>query len=55
MKNLKSQNLLKHIKITVAMQELVTRKQTEGGDPAVNCLADSESTLAQNSVILGRR
>jgi len=45
------QRLLKRIKIAITVQQLISRKQAECSDPAVDRFADSVSMLAQRTVV----
>lgn len=46
--------LLEAVEITVVVEEHVSLPEAEGGDPAVNRLADGDSHFAEGSVVVGR-
>ena len=48
----KSQNLLERIEVVVAVQELMIAFETEGRDPAVDCLIHRVATLSEGPVVL---
>lgn len=55
MDNLQAQDLFEGIEVSVSVQQLMSGQQTEGGDPAINRLANRDAATAQSAVITGRR